>query len=110
MGQTPHKPIDLSSASKFGPIYPVFDVGDRPSLLPAQHMEKARKVLANFDEDEDFILWSGGDPSAPFMIGAILREMSIRNVTYLRWEKERGLDGKRNPRIGFYVPIKIPLS
>lgn len=85
----------------------MFDIGDRPSLLPIPHLLKARKVLHDFDENKDYILWAGGDPISPFLIGSALRELPISKYTYLRWEKERGLDGRRNPNVGFYVPVTV---
>jgi hypothetical protein len=110
VGQLPNKPVDLSSAARYGVIMPIFEIGDRPSLLPAQHLMKARKVLRDFEEERDYILWAGGDPIAPFLIGTALRELPINSYTYLRWEKERGLDGRRNPNMGYYVPVKVRLK
>lgn len=110
VGQSPNRPVDLSSAARYGTITPIFEIGDRPSLLPAQHLLKARKVLQDFNEAEDYILWCGGDPIAPFLIGNALQYMNLPYYTYLRWEKERGLDGRRNPNIGYYVPVKVRLK
>jgi hypothetical protein len=110
LGQTPNKPVDLSSAAKYGRIVPIFEVGDRPSLLPAQHLLKAKKVLADFSEEEDCIVWAGGDPVAPILIGNALQSLPISSYVYLRWEKERGLDGRRLANVGFYVPLRIPIK
>jgi len=99
---------DLSSAQRYGVIKPILGHRDQASLTPGQCLFTLSKALRWFNPERDYICHAGGDPMA---IGLALVALSIngfKEVTNLRWERERDTEGKRKPG-GFYVPVKIPL-
>jgi hypothetical protein len=65
---------------------------------------KLRKGLEDFDEDQDYILWSGGDPLSLMLAGSILCEQGLDKFRYLRYEKA---DPRRGQSAPFYVPVWV---
>ncbi len=39
-----------------------------------------------------------------------LEYIGVRSFQYLRWERERDLDGERIQGAGFYVPVKVNMA
>ena len=103
-------PRDLSSASRYGKLEFLLTQEDLPSLLPAPTFFKIHKRLKDFRPDVDFVFFAGGDPFAVGLCFAVLRDMGFRAVTFLRWERERGIDGERMTKSGFYVPVTTKIS
>lgn len=101
--------LDVSSASRYGTIQNVLKRQDRPSLAPGPALNAARKALANFNPDVDFICAAGGDPLALPITLLALRDLGFRKVQFLRWERSINLGGQRDKSAGFYTPTTIPL-
>lgn len=95
---------DISPALRLGTPVFVFDATEQPGLTPGPSMRKAKKILKDFN-DEDFILWAGGDPAALTLVSLAAADANQGRVTFLRWERER-VDGVRTKR-GYYIPVKI---
>jgi hypothetical protein len=99
---------DISPALQFGqPIY-VFDAQDQPGLTPVPSMFHALKVLKDFGDD-DYLLWAGGDPAGLAIAALAAGRANKGRFKFLRWERERDNEGKRNGR-GFYIPIVLSLG
>ena len=98
---------DLSSANRYGAVKFLLDSKDHASVMPGQVRHKLAKALQDF-RPEDYIFHPGGDNIAVLMAGSILRDLGFREVQWLKWDKERGTDGKPLPG-GFYSPVKLPL-
>lgn len=103
------KTKDLSSASRYGDIRFLLDQNDRPSLAPTPSLLKIKKGLRSFRPGEDFLVNAGGDWVGMLLLGAALRDLNTREIVFLRWEKERDLQGRKEPGVGFYVPMNIKL-
>ena len=98
---------DLTDASRYGKLIPIFEDNDNPQFLPGPSIQKARRIMKNFNP-EDFLLWpGGGDPTAVMIVSMIAGEISpIVNV--LRWERNIE-QGGRDRRIGWYMPLTLEL-
>ena len=100
---------DFTDASKYGKFRFIFAPGERPWTDPEAAMETASVTLANFNADEDYILWPcTGDPAALFAVLLILGRFPINQVTFLYWERKI-INGHRNKSEGFYTPVKFNL-
>lgn len=106
--QSPSNSNDFSSAVRYGTIMPVLSNGDMPSILPGPCLKKVRESLEDMQET-DYLLWAGGDPFALILAGIVVAEKGFKNLKYLRWEKEKLLDGSRSKN-GFYIPIEMTIS
>ena len=98
---------DLTDASRYGKLVPIFEDNDNRQFLPGPSIQKARRIMKNFSP-EDFLLWpGGGDPTAVMIVSMIAGEVSpIVNV--LRWERNIE-QGGRDRRIGWYMPLTLEL-
>lgn len=103
-----HQDRDYSSAREYGAIQFILDLSDRPSIQPELCLNKIDAVLKKFNPDTDYIVWSGGDPIAPLLVGIILRRYvpAGKNFKFLRWERRRNEHGHRSYE-GFYVPTNV---
>ena len=98
---------DISPARAYGDITFVLTSADRTSADYESTMAKLRAMLRNFDPDNDYILWSGGDPLSLMLLGALMRDHNFYTFTYLRYEKPDA----RNPQSApFYVPVTVTLD
>lgn len=105
--QEPGPNRDFSSAQRYGTLSFVLQRGDRPSYLPGPVYAKLRKALKDFT-DQDYVIWAGGDPMASILAGMVLRDLPLREVNFLRWERERDSNGKKTG-CGYYVPGVLKL-
>tara|TARA_R100000808_G_C2112835_1_gene126403 strand:+ start:60 stop:446 length:387 start_codon:yes stop_codon:yes gene_type:complete len=98
---------DLTDASRYGKLVPIFEDNDNPQFLPGPSIQKARRILKSFSPD-DYLLWAGGgDPTAVMIVSMIAGEVSpIVNV--LRWERNIE-QGGRDRRVGWYMPLTLEL-
>jgi hypothetical protein len=99
---------DLSSAQRYGVLKPILSSRENASLMPGPVMQKFMRELNNFNPIRDYIAFCGGDPLGLSLALLALRELSIREVNFLRWERERSTEGSRT-NSGFYVPTPIRL-
>lgn len=94
---------DVSPAQVYGEIQFVLAPGDRTSSSPDLALKKLVKALEFFKPEEDYVVWSGGDPLSAILTGAVMAELGITRFKFLRFEKNRSKDG--GP--GFYVPVVV---
>lgn len=99
---------DLSSAHRYGTLRPLLSQSDRPGKTPGPAIWKIFKALKENYQPEDYICIPGGDPLAALLTGAALAMLNVKEVNFLRYERERALDGSRTGA-GFYVPITCKL-
>tara|TARA_R100000656_G_scaffold117522_2_gene90907 strand:+ start:4757 stop:5107 length:351 start_codon:yes stop_codon:yes gene_type:complete len=96
---------DLTDASRYGAMKIVFEDNDNPQFLPDPMLQKARRIMKSFSQ-EDYILWAGGgDPVAVMIVTAIASEVSPR-INVLRWERNIE-QGERDRRAGWYMPLTL---
>lgn len=98
-------PRDFSTATQYGKFDFIFSQDESPTRTPGPCLFKARQRLRSFDPNEDFLLWAGGDPTALLLVGAVLAELNLHQIKYLRWERNRLPNGERSG--GFYVPTNL---
>lgn len=98
---------DVSPATAYGDIHFVLSPGDRTSSTPDLALRKLVDQLDKFNPDEDYIVWSGGDPLSAILTGAVLAELGVTRFRFLRFEKNRAKD---NPSAGYYVPVEVDFS
>jgi hypothetical protein len=97
---------DVSPCQVYGnPIF-LLTASDRTSKTPELFRKKLRVLLGNFDADNDFILWSGGDPLSLLLAGSVLSELGYEKIRYLRYERP---DVRQEGAKGFYVPVEVTL-
>lgn len=98
--------FDLSSSLPYGTPVFIFKAGEQPSLSPGPSMQRAKKTLQDFT-DEDYLLWAGGDPAGLAIVSMAAADSNLGKIKFLRWERER-VEGSRTGR-GYYMPVEISL-
>lgn len=95
---------DISPATAHGPLDFIFTMHQpRPSSDPAWALNAAHEKLKDFDCQNDFILWAGGDPFSLAVVTAVLAE-GFETFSFLKWERDR------ETHEGHYVPITLDLE
>lgn len=99
---------DIREAEKFGRIITLVLPGERPSDTPGPLYHALRQRLRDAGPD-DYILWSGGDPAGLLLCGAVLYELGVPSIQFLKWERERNkINGQRIPTgRGRYFPVTM---
>ena len=100
---------DYSSASNYGAIHFLLDAEDSPSRMPSACLQTiAKKLREGFNPEEDYLVWSGGDPLANLITGIVLGVSRVPKIKFLRWEKKRDLEGNKiDSKSGYYTPVEI---
>ena len=107
--QEPRAAKDLSSAQRYGTLQPILGAGDDVGLTPGPALHKLARALRRFAGD-DYLCAAGGDPlGLALALVALRNETPLREVQFLRWERERDIHGRRLQGVGFYVPTKVQL-
>lgn len=106
--QEPTSDKDLSSAAKYGKIVPLIGSDERPSTNIQFTINKLISILQNFNAEEDYICFAGGDPVIPMLIGVVMERLNFDEFNYLVWNRSRNIDGCRTGA-GFYVPKKMTI-
>jgi len=106
--QDPGLNRDFSSAVEYGSLYFLLEKNERPSYDPRPVYRRLLERLRTSFSEEDYIVWAGGDPMAPVLVGQALRELGRNSFKNLRWERVRE-NGKRTGD-GYYVPVSMDLS
>lgn len=109
MVQEPAAGRDLSSAQRYGKLVSLLSLREQASLTPGPSLFKLQKLLRDFNPDKDYVCFPGGDPMALALTMLTLRDMNFREIQYLRWERERSIDGERFNNRGFYLNVSVPL-
>ena len=100
---------DVSPAAVYGEILFVLSAGDRTCSNPELSADKLYSALKEFDPQEDYIVWAGGDPLSAIMTGMILMDLGVTKFRFLRFEKSRsGKPGQ--PVTGYYSPVEVNLE
>lgn len=99
---------DLSSAQRYGRLMMLLGSSDQASLTPGPCLFQLQKGLRDFNPNEDYVCFAGGDPMSLALAMLVLRDYGFKEVQTLRWDRERGVDGERKPG-GFYSPVTTPL-
>lgn len=107
--QEPAAGRDFSSAQRYGKLVSVLTSREHASLTPGPALHKMSKCLRDFNPHKDYICFPGGDPMALALAMLALRDMGFKEVQFLRWERERSIDGERKPGSGFYINVSVPL-
>ena len=102
-------PRDLSSANRYGKIFPILHSKAQPSDTPGPTGFDLMKALRPFNPENDYLCYAGGDPLGLGLALLALRANGLREIYYLKWDRERDTTGKAKPG-GFYVPIRINLN
>lgn len=97
---------DLSKAARYGTVIELLGDRDRPSFYPDASFHKLASRMNNFDQNEDYILWAGGDAAALVMLGVVLEQFKVTHFRWLRFNRDVAPDGKRTGT-GEYVPVLI---
>lgn len=97
---------NVAPAQVYGEMICLLTVADRTSHNPDQIRRKLTKLLENFSEEEDYILWAGGDPLSLAITGSVLDSLGVRQYKYLRYEKPDGRTGSS----GYYIPVVVSNS
>jgi hypothetical protein len=98
---------NLEPLAEFGDVKVLVEAGDYPSFRPDLALEKISERLANFDAENDYLAWAGGDTLAALITGMVLAERGHRYVRWLRFERARTEGGGRDNNNGKYTPIDV---
>jgi hypothetical protein len=123
----PRTPRDLESATRYGELVILLPREVSPALMPrpAYDMMRAKFRETGFDPKVDYIVYTGGDPTAMLILGLLMRSEfpTLQRVKYLRWDRDvrvdpltgdpiRTLGGKvvRDPTLGSYMSQEFDLG
>jgi len=101
--------INIQAAAVHGDVLVVLDAGDYPTYRSAKCLDKVTHKLSEFNPDQDFLLWAGGDTLSAVMAGAVLYRFGLTRFRWLRFERFRNEDGTRDNDRGEYHPIWVNL-
>lgn len=109
-GRLVTSPYDVSPAAEHGSVEFIFPGKDFPS--PSEDIERAVEhaweVLENFNAEEDYIVWAGGDPISMLIVAPILYDIAGDGVRYLKFERSRSSSGDKMSS-GRYLPRTVTL-
>lgn len=110
--QQSRRDFDLSPAERYGTVIPVLGERESPSLALAPALIKMRAALRDYDPAQDHLLAAGGDQLASFLAGMVLTDEGLlarAPVSWLRWDRNRDYDGRRDMLRGEYHPVRFGL-
>lgn len=101
---------DVSPAMQYGDITFVFTTDDFPSPSAdlKEAIDHAWEVLKDFNVEEDYIVWAGGDPISMLLVAPILFDIAGDDIRYLKFERGRDPSGSRT-QLGYYSPKTVTL-
>jgi len=98
----------LKPLAEFGTIKVVVEAGDYPSFKPGPIFEKLVERLKDFDAENDYVAWAGGDTLSAVMVGSALAQMGHHSYRWLRFERGRDPQTKkRTDEGGSYTPVEV---
>jgi hypothetical protein len=98
---------NLEPLAEYGDVKVLVEAGDYPSFRPDTALAKITERLSDFDAEHDYLAWAGGDTLAAVITGMVLSTMGHKYVRWLRFERGRTEDGKRDGNNGKYTPIDV---
>lgn len=100
--------IDLAPLAEYGQdVRYLVMRGQAPTFIKDGLYHQIRASLAQFDAEHDYLVWAGGDALGAVMVGMALASMGVTRFRWLRHERSRLPDGRRDPSRGRYVPILV---
>jgi hypothetical protein len=102
---------DFNQLSDFGELVFVLDNSANAIEYSRQASNRVAKVMNDYDNEKDYIVWAGGDPFATLLIGSWLGHQDFDTIKWLRFD--RYIDettGKRYPWKGRYVPVTVKVK
>ena len=103
------KNIDLGPAGEFGTVTPILAAGDHPGLTPITACKKISAVLADFIPDEDYLLWTGGDPVGLVLVTGHILALGHKRIRWLRFSRKLDPVTKLRTQEPEYHPTWIDL-
>lgn len=103
------KNMNLDPLYEHGEIKVVLPVGDAPAFSPNKCVSVMSARFKEFDPEQDFLVWAGGDTLAALMVGYLLHQRGFTVFNWLRYERKRLPDGTRTDDGAIYVPVRIDL-
>lgn len=102
---------DTTPAEQYGQIRYIFEGSFSPSAQADKAISIAHKALENFNSDEDYIVWAGGDPAGMLIVGALAYHYSLDgDVKFLKWENNRDPETRQANGSGHYIPVTMRLA
>ncbi len=102
---------DTTPAEQYGQIRYIFEGAFSPSAQPDVAIAAARRALRQFNSDEDYIVWAGGDPAGMLIVGAVAYDLSLDgNIRFLKWENNRDPETRQANGSGHYIPVTMRLA
>ena len=101
----------MQPASVFGEIKYVFEDDDYVYASPNESMEKAKRMMDEFDPAKDYILYPNtGDPAAIYAVCMLIGFwFADVNIKFLYWDRELVEGEGRSSTKGSYKVIEMPL-
>lgn len=100
---------DLTPLADYGDVTVVVEAGEYPSFKPGEAWRRVAARLKDFDSDNDYLAWAGGDTLSAVMAGAALTQLGHRAFKWLRFERGIAPGGGRDNMRGKYTPVEIQL-
>lgn len=100
---------DLSPLAEFGEIKIIIEAGEYPASSPDKALADISQRLANFDAEEDYIAWAGGDTLAALLTGSVLYSMGHRRIRWMRFDRKRLPGGIPDSENGYYSPVTVDM-
>lgn len=100
----------LEPLAEHGDVRVLVPAGDRPAFQPERTLDQIYRRLENFNPNEDFLVWAGGDTLAALLTGVALIDRNVEKFKWLRYERGRDSDGNRTDEGARYVPIEVNLE
>lgn len=102
---------NLQSAEEFGELKFLFESTDQLYVQPTRALLDARRKMANFDPNKDFVLWPGmGDPAALYAVLFALGGMGLPHVNMLYWTRRFDQMTGERTKSGSYYSIQFNLK
>lgn len=104
---------DLKPLAEHGEVILLVHAGDRPTFSPSETKVLQSRIiekLRDFDPNQDFLVWAGGDTLCAVMTGVALERLEFNRVRWLRYDRGRDpATGRRTDANARYVPVEYPL-
>lgn len=102
---------DLSSAHRYGKVEVILSSADQPALAPAPSLMKIRAAFKRY-RPGDFICHAMAEPMSLLLVGLVIAEQGLdrQPIHWLRWDRERDINGVRKVGGGFYTPTIIDMT
>lgn len=97
------KTFRLEPLNKFGTVVPIIRAGVNVRANPQMAYELVAEALKDYNPQEDYLVWAGGDTLVAVMVGVVLERMGMQSVNWLYYNREILPGGVRGDK-GYYTP------